>query len=209
MSGGLLAWFSVWSEVQICIRPSWCHCHSLSLASVKSRLVLPFWYRLTWVVPEKRAVKRVCVCCVECLGVFGLITKKPDDKEEKLFVFALDDVSARKSDFLTSLSKTVCSSQCRADYVSYVYVCILLLFRTMTYPLVLVLITLLSLSSFNQFIFLELKKCRSKFSEWWVLQECKQLRVHSRMLSESQTVHRRIRSEIDQVVQVIVIICKW
>jgi len=39
-----------------------CHCHPLSLASVKSRLVLPFWYRLTWVVPEKRAVKRVCVC---------------------------------------------------------------------------------------------------------------------------------------------------
>jgi len=24
----------------------------LSLASVKSRLVLPFWYRLTWVVPD-------------------------------------------------------------------------------------------------------------------------------------------------------------
>jgi len=36
------------------IWPSWCHCHSLSLASVKSRLVLPFWYRLTWVVPDKR-----------------------------------------------------------------------------------------------------------------------------------------------------------
>jgi len=33
--------------------PSWCHCHSLSLASVKSRLVLPFWYWLTWVVPDK------------------------------------------------------------------------------------------------------------------------------------------------------------
>ena len=44
----------VWSEVQTCIRPSWCHCHSLSLASVKSRLVLPFWYRLTRLVPEKR-----------------------------------------------------------------------------------------------------------------------------------------------------------
>jgi len=27
--------------------------HLLSLASVKSRLVLPFWYRLTWVVTEK------------------------------------------------------------------------------------------------------------------------------------------------------------
>ena len=39
LSGGVLAWLSVWSEVQTCIRPSWCHCHSLSLASVKSRLV--------------------------------------------------------------------------------------------------------------------------------------------------------------------------
>ena len=43
---------SVWSEVQTGIRPSWCHCHSLSLASVKSTLVLPFWYWLSW----------VCVC---------------------------------------------------------------------------------------------------------------------------------------------------
>ena len=53
-SGGVLAWLSVWSEVQICTWPSWCHCHSLSLAPVKSRLVLPFWYRLTQVVLEKR-----------------------------------------------------------------------------------------------------------------------------------------------------------
>ena len=43
------------------IWPSWCHCHSLSLASVKSRLVLPFWYRLTWVVPEKGPLNG-CVC---------------------------------------------------------------------------------------------------------------------------------------------------
>jgi len=41
------------SEVQTCIWPSWCHCHSLSLASVKSRVVLPFWYRLTQVVLDK------------------------------------------------------------------------------------------------------------------------------------------------------------
>ena len=60
LSGGVLAWLSVWSEVKTCIWPNWCHCHSLSLASVKSRLVLPFWYRLTRVVPEKRAAKRVC-----------------------------------------------------------------------------------------------------------------------------------------------------
>ena len=62
LSGGVLALLSVWSEVQTCICPSWCRSYSLSLASVKSRLVLPFWYQLTRVVPEKRAVKRVCVC---------------------------------------------------------------------------------------------------------------------------------------------------
>jgi len=47
--------------VQTCIWPSWCHCHSLSLAPVKSRLVLPFWYWLTWVVPEKGPLSE-CVC---------------------------------------------------------------------------------------------------------------------------------------------------
>jgi len=46
------------------IWPSWCHCHSMSLASVKSRLVLPFWYWITWVVPDKGPLN-VCVCvCV-------------------------------------------------------------------------------------------------------------------------------------------------
>jgi len=55
LSGGCWRGYlsGVWSEVQTCIWPSWCHCHSLSLASVKSRLVLPFWYRLTRVVPDK------------------------------------------------------------------------------------------------------------------------------------------------------------
>ena len=52
---------SVWSKVQTCIWPSWCHYHSLSLAPVKSKLVLPFWYRLTWVVPEKGPLNE-CVC---------------------------------------------------------------------------------------------------------------------------------------------------
>jgi len=49
----VLVWLSVWSEMHTCIWPSWCHCHSLPLASVKSRQVLPFWYQLTQVVPEK------------------------------------------------------------------------------------------------------------------------------------------------------------
>ena len=54
----MLVWLSVWSKMQTCIWPSWCHFHSPSLASVKSRLVLPFWYRLTWVVPEKGPLNR-------------------------------------------------------------------------------------------------------------------------------------------------------
>ena len=65
LSGGVLAWLSVWSKVQTCIFPSRCHCHSLSLASVKSRLILPFLYQLTWVVPEKG--RSTGVCSMVCL----------------------------------------------------------------------------------------------------------------------------------------------
>jgi len=60
----VLAWLSVWSEVQTYIWPSWCHCHSLSLASVKSRLVLHFWYLLTWVVPEKGPLNGCMYVCI-------------------------------------------------------------------------------------------------------------------------------------------------
>ena len=63
LSGEGLASLSVCSKVQTCIWPSWCHYHSLSLAPVKSRLVLPFWYQLTWVVPDKGLLNGcVCVC---------------------------------------------------------------------------------------------------------------------------------------------------
>jgi len=43
---------------------------SPSLASVKSRLVLPFWYRLTWVIPD-RGPLNVCVCVAGVGGVVG------------------------------------------------------------------------------------------------------------------------------------------
>ena len=62
LSGGVLAWLSFWSEVQTCIRPSWCHCHSLSLASVKSRFGFTFLVPAHLGSPGKRAIKRVCVC---------------------------------------------------------------------------------------------------------------------------------------------------
>ena len=68
LSGGVLGWLSVWSQVQTCIWPSWCHCHSLSLASVKSRLVLPFWYWLTQVVLEKRPLNGCSVVVIVILS---------------------------------------------------------------------------------------------------------------------------------------------
>jgi len=51
LSGGMLAWLCVWVMVQICIRSSWCHCHSLSLAPVN-----PDWFYLpsfTFLVPAQ------------------------------------------------------------------------------------------------------------------------------------------------------------
>ena len=61
LSGGVLAWLSVWSELQTWIWPSWCHCHLLYLASVKSRLVFTFLVPAHPGTPGKWAVKRVCV----------------------------------------------------------------------------------------------------------------------------------------------------
>ena len=54
----------VWG-VHTCIRPSWCHCHSLSLASVKSRLGFTFLVLADPGSPgvtRTKAVKWVCVC---------------------------------------------------------------------------------------------------------------------------------------------------
>jgi len=69
LSGGVLAWFLSGARSDLHMA----QLMPLSLASVKSRLLLPFWYRLTWVVPDKglfsvrvcaraRARARVCVC---------------------------------------------------------------------------------------------------------------------------------------------------
>jgi len=54
LSGEVLAWLSVWSEVQmICVWSSWCHCHNIISCSSKIKNSLPFWYRLTLVVLKK------------------------------------------------------------------------------------------------------------------------------------------------------------
>ena len=78
LSGGVLAWLSVWSEVQTCLWPSWCHCHSLSLASVKSRLVFTFLVPAHPGSPGQRAIKRVCVC-VCCWNNLAVLVFLQDD----------------------------------------------------------------------------------------------------------------------------------
>jgi len=59
LSGEVLAWLSVWSNVQmICIWSSWCHCHHIISYSSKIQNALPFWCqlpRLSW----KKAAKRM------------------------------------------------------------------------------------------------------------------------------------------------------
>jgi len=60
LSGGVLAWLSVWSEVQICICSSWCHCQSVSCFS-KIQIGFAFLVPAHLGSPGKRAVKWVCV----------------------------------------------------------------------------------------------------------------------------------------------------
>jgi len=77
---GMLVWLCVWVKVQICIRPSWCHCHSQSRAPANPDwFYLPcftFWCQLIQVVPDKIQEGHkmvVCVCvCVWILGPFNI-----------------------------------------------------------------------------------------------------------------------------------------
>ena len=77
-SDEVLAWLSVWSEVQtICIWFSLCHCHPVISCFSKIQNGLSFWYRPTHVVLEKKAIQQLCVCVLslfiiedKCHGLF-------------------------------------------------------------------------------------------------------------------------------------------
>ena len=62
LSGGVLTWLSVWSEVQTCIGlwPSWCHCHSPCCFS-KIQIGFTFLVPAHLGSPGQRATKRVYV----------------------------------------------------------------------------------------------------------------------------------------------------
>ena len=63
----MLVWLSVWSEVHV-VQLMPLHPQTLSsLASFESRLVLPFWYRLTQVVLEKRPLNE-CRSSSSCIS---------------------------------------------------------------------------------------------------------------------------------------------
>ena len=63
LSGGVLVWLSVWSEVQTCIWPSWYGIWPLTV-SCFSKIQIGFTFLVPAHLgsPRKRAVKRVCVC---------------------------------------------------------------------------------------------------------------------------------------------------
>jgi len=65
LSGEVLAWLSVWSEVRmICIWSSWCHCHPIVSCCSKIQNGLHFWCRPTQVVLEKRPLNGCSVVVV-------------------------------------------------------------------------------------------------------------------------------------------------
>jgi len=56
---------------------------------------------------------------VDCHNAFALITKRIGEKE-KMYAFCIIEqvANGNKEDFLTCLSKAICSNMCRTDYVS-------------------------------------------------------------------------------------------
>jgi len=78
-SNEVLAWLSVWSEVQmICIWCSWCHCHPIISCTSKIQNGLPFWCRLTQVILEKRQLNR-------CIVVVVVLSSNQDNEETSSF----------------------------------------------------------------------------------------------------------------------------
>ena len=65
-SGGVLVWLSVWSELQTCIMAQLMPLPLTVSCFSKIQIgFLPFWYRLTWVVPDKGPLNG-CVCVCVC-----------------------------------------------------------------------------------------------------------------------------------------------
>ena len=76
LTDGVLAWLSVWSEVQmICIWFSWCHCHPVVACFIKIQIGLTVLVLVHPGCPGKEAVKPVSVCLL--LTFYGHGTEQP------------------------------------------------------------------------------------------------------------------------------------
>jgi len=132
----VLVWLSVWSEVQfVCIWSSWCHCHPKapsSLASLMSRLVLPFWYWLTQVVLEKRPLNS-CSSSTDLTPFAVFILRVPYKIERtNLLVRELVDwkgTRAAFSSFPTTIAAFLTEWLIASIIVLWIIAAILLLFR--------------------------------------------------------------------------------
>jgi len=116
LNGVVLVWLSAWSNVQTCIWSNLCHCHSLSLVSVKSRLVLPFWYWLTRVFPDIEPLNEcmcVCVCaCVRACAGYDTMTVN---------LQMITKLSISQTQCIVTLLK------CAVLYVTLLHLCIIVL----------------------------------------------------------------------------------
>ena len=90
-------------------------------ASVKSRLVLPFWFRLTWVVPDKGLLNGcVCVCvCVVC--TVDCIDTQPLHYNNVSFVHARFDNKVHVFDLSTDLGQKLEAVKMSIMLVACVY----------------------------------------------------------------------------------------
>ena len=98
MSGGMLAWLSVWTEVQICIWPSWMSLPLTISYSSKSRMVLPSWFYLSGAssfgqsqTKSKMAVKRFCVRPTNSVKALMTNGKRKQTRKKILNMISMDD----------------------------------------------------------------------------------------------------------------------
>jgi len=71
LSGEVLAWLSVWSEMRmICIWSNWCHRHPIISCFIIIQNGLLFWYRLSQTVLEKRLLNGCSVAVIATVPWF-------------------------------------------------------------------------------------------------------------------------------------------
>ena len=97
---------------------SWCHCHSLSLTSVKSGLILPFCYPLNQAVPlDKRPLNACClfITVVNLVFIFLLQRQYLSWFKEKTRLVR-NCLPHRRIDFVFPLGVDKLDEKCADDY---------------------------------------------------------------------------------------------